>query len=95
VTLGGKEKKEYRDIALNKNEKSPKLIHQARMARGIHRLPKVSTGLAIPDPSGVARPQGVQPAAISYPLGYPTPYGPVIHHISQFVKGKLIRICNS
>jgi hypothetical protein len=44
---------------------------QVRMARGIQELPKVSPGPAMPDPSM----QGGRPAAIFYPLGYPTPYG--------------------
>jgi hypothetical protein len=63
---------------------------QARMARGMHRLPKVSFRPAMPDPSTpcgqatppndmviseVACPQGGMPAAIFYLLGYPTPYG--------------------
>jgi hypothetical protein len=54
---------------------------QARIARGIHGLPKVSPWPAMPDPSmpcgravsGVARSQGGRPAAVFYPLGYPTP----------------------
>jgi hypothetical protein len=52
------------------------------MARGIHGLPKVSPGLAMPNPktfmavSGVVRTQGGRPAAVFYPLGYPTLYGP-------------------
>jgi hypothetical protein len=54
---------------------------QARTGRGIHGLPKVSPGPAKPDPYtavlGVARPQGGQPAAVFFPLGYPFPYGPV------------------
>jgi hypothetical protein len=60
------------------------------MARGIHGLPKVSPGLPSPTflrlaggpPQNgltvafrVARLQGGQPAAVLYPLGYPTPYG--------------------
>jgi hypothetical protein len=51
-------------------------MERAHMAKGIHGLPKVSPGPAMPDPSGVARPQGRWPAPIFYPLGYPTPYGP-------------------
>jgi hypothetical protein len=42
------------------------------MVRGIHELPKVSPGPAMPDPSTLLC-QGEQPAAIFYPLGYPTP----------------------
>jgi hypothetical protein len=71
---------------------------QARMGRGIHGLPKVSPGLAMPDPStpcGWASPQtalwpfGGWPArradgraAVFYPLGYPFPYGPDEIHLS-------------
>jgi hypothetical protein len=50
-----------------------------RMARGAHGLPKVSLWPAQPDPYSrlvVARPQGVRPVAVFFPLGYPTPYGP-------------------
>jgi hypothetical protein len=46
------------------------------MERGIHGLPKISPGLAMADPStpcGRATPK----KAVFYPLGYPTPYGPV------------------
>jgi hypothetical protein len=66
--------------------------NQARMGRGIHGLPKVSCGSAMPDPLyalqaghppngltaiwGVAHPQGGRPAAVFFPLGYPFPYGP-------------------
>jgi hypothetical protein len=52
------------------------------MARGIHGLPKVSPGPAMPDPSmpckwatpkTALRPYaGRWPAAVFYPLGYPT-----------------------
>jgi hypothetical protein len=45
---------------------------QARTGRGIHGLPKVSCGPALPNPYT----QGGQLAAICFPLGYPTPYGP-------------------
>jgi hypothetical protein len=51
------------------------------MARGIHGLLTVSAGPAMPKPkglmavSGVAYPQGGQPAAIFYPLGYPNHMG--------------------
>jgi hypothetical protein len=41
-----------------------------RMARGGHGLPKVSVGLAMPDPS---TPCG-RPAAICHPFGHPMPY---------------------
>jgi hypothetical protein len=47
--------------------------HQARMGRGIHGLPKVSCGPAMPNPytsCGRATPQ------MALPLGYPFPYGP-------------------
>jgi hypothetical protein len=50
-------------------------VGQARTGRGIHGVPKVSCGLAMPDPytpSGRATPQ----TAIFFPLGYPFPYGP-------------------
>jgi hypothetical protein len=60
---------------------------QARTGRGIHELPKVSPGPAMPNPytpcgratpDGLTplRPQDGQPAAVFYPLGYPTPNGP-------------------
>jgi hypothetical protein len=53
---------------------------QARTGRGIHGLPKVSTGPAMPNPYTavweVARPQGGRPVAVFFPLGYPFPYGP-------------------
>jgi hypothetical protein len=54
-----------------------------RMARGDHGLPKVSLGLAMPYPtthcgratvSGLAHSQGVQPAAVFYPLEHPALY---------------------
>jgi YD repeat-containing protein len=54
------------------------------MARGGHGLPKVSLGLAMPYPfapwgratpqTGMAYPQGGQPAAVFYPFGHPLPY---------------------
>jgi hypothetical protein len=57
------------------------------MERGGLGLPKVSPGLAMPDPSmpcgratpekaisGVARLLGGRPAAVFYPFGHPAPY---------------------
>jgi hypothetical protein len=73
------------------NFKLSKNYLQARTGRGIHGLPKVSCGPAVPDPYtpcgratpqtalrlfGVARPQGGWPPAVFFPLGYPFPYGP-------------------
>jgi hypothetical protein len=40
-----------------------------------HSGPPCLTRLHHAAVSGVARPQGKQPAAVFYPLGYPTPYG--------------------
>jgi hypothetical protein len=67
------------------------------MARGIHRLPKVSTGPAMPDPSTPCGQATLQPfqgwaAAVFYPLGYPMPYGPearpgMAAYRAQFVGG--------
>jgi hypothetical protein len=47
---------------------------QARTGRGIHGLPKVSCGPAMPNPYTLI---GWQPTAVFFPLGYPFPYGPV------------------
>jgi hypothetical protein len=52
---------------------------QARMAMGMHGLPKVSPEPAITNPSTpyvsrVARPQRL--VVVFYPFGYPMPYGP-------------------
>jgi hypothetical protein len=44
----------------------PSINLQARTGRGIHGLPKVSPGPAMPNP-----------AAVFFPLGYPFLYGPV------------------
>jgi hypothetical protein len=56
-------------------------VKQARTGRGIHGLPKVSCGPAMPDPAGE------RPAAIFFPFGYPFPYGPgsrpVFHAVSM------------
>jgi hypothetical protein len=60
-------------------------LGDSRMARGIHGLPKVSPKLTMPNlftPCGRAIPQTALqlfwgwPAAVFFPLGYPTPYGP-------------------
>jgi hypothetical protein len=56
---------------------------QARTGRGIHGLPKVLCGPAMPDPytpCGRATPQ----TAVFFPLGYPFPYGPVPVSIITF-----------
>jgi hypothetical protein len=58
--------------------------HQARMARGIHGLPKVLPGLPIPTllrpkvGPPLKWPQGRRPVAVFYLLGYHTPYRPAI-----------------
>jgi hypothetical protein len=47
---------------------------------------------------GVARPQGERPAAVFYPLGYPTPYGPGRHKtlaILQDLHFLFSRLCRS
>jgi hypothetical protein len=36
---------------------------------------------------GVARSQGERPAAVFYPLGYPTPYGPVLYVFIGYTAG--------
>jgi hypothetical protein len=47
---------------------------QARTGRGIHGLPRVSYGPAMPYPY---MPCGRAAAAVFFPLGYPFPYGSV------------------
>jgi hypothetical protein len=54
-------------------------LTQARTGRGIHGLPKVSPGPAQPLYTlRAGHPFGGRPAAVFFPLGYPTPYGPAL-----------------
>jgi hypothetical protein len=94
------------------------MLHQGHTARGIHGLPKVLCSAAMPNPFmpcgratpltaiwGVARPQGGQAAAVFFPLGYPTSYGPVLHawihtednmrrtlQVSYMIRGTMLKV---
>jgi hypothetical protein len=49
---------------------------RARHARPLYALRAGHPPTGLMAVWGVARPQGGQPSAISFPLGYPLPYGP-------------------
>jgi len=40
---------------------------------------------------GVARPQGGWPAAVFFPLGYPTPYGPGKLWVKSMIRGTILK----
>jgi hypothetical protein len=70
-------------IYLSLSLMTQRICEHWRMARGGHRLPKVSLGPAMPyssTPCGLASPETVlrlferRSAAIFYPFGHPTPY---------------------
>jgi hypothetical protein len=83
---------------MTKPNRGPTGAQQARMAKVIHRLPEVSPGLAMPDPSVPCRRAtletalqpflGGQPAVFSYPLGVPrrTPMGPTQRYLALWHK---------
>jgi hypothetical protein len=59
---------------------------RARHARPLYALQVGHPQNGLTAVWGMARPQGGRPAAVFFPLGYPFPYGPEIHHELKSVR---------